>query len=196
VWAGNVPVMQSRVLTSRRLRLRPWSADDAEAAVEIFGVEGVSQWLTPAMSRVPDVAAMRSVLEAWRAEDERLVPPLGRWAVELADGIADPAGAEVVGAVALLPLPPDAEDAEIAWQTNPRFQGNGYATEAADALIRWAFSKGLPEVFAVSRPANRAGARVAEHLGMEWVGQTDKYYGLNLVVHRARPGDLPPASSR
>jgi RimJ/RimL family protein N-acetyltransferase len=188
--------MQSRVLTSRRLRLRPWNADDAEAAAEIFGVQGVSQWLTPAMSRVPDVAAMRSVLEAWSAEDDRLVPPLGRWAVELTGDLAHPAGGRdvaLVGAVALLPLPPDGEDAEIAWQTNPHFQGQGYATEAADTLIRWAFSEGLPEVFAVSRPANRAGARVAEHLGMEWVGQTSKYYGLNLVVHRARPGDLPSA---
>jgi RimJ/RimL family protein N-acetyltransferase len=188
--------MQSRVLTSRRLRLRPWMPDDAEPAVEIFGVQGVSQWLTPAMSRVPDVAAMRSVLEAWSAEDERLVPPLGRWAVELVAGTDAGQGTELVGAVALLPLPPDSEDAEIAWAINPRFQGNRYATEAADILIRWAFSAGLPEVFAVSRPANRAGAKVAEHLGMEWVGQTSKYYGLNLIVHRARPGDLPPVQIR
>jgi RimJ/RimL family protein N-acetyltransferase len=188
--------MQSRVLTSRRLRLRPWTPDDADAAVEIFGVQGVSQWLTPAMSRVPDVAAMRSVLEAWSAEDERLVPPLGRWAVELVASTDAGQGTELVGAVALLPLPPDSEDAEIAWAINPRFQGNRYATEAADTLIRWAFSAGLPEVFAVSRPANRAGAKVAEHLGMEWVGQTSKYYGLNLIVHRARPGDLPPVQVR
>jgi RimJ/RimL family protein N-acetyltransferase len=179
--------MQSTVLTSRRLRLRPWRVDDADAAAEIFGAAEVAQWLTPAMSRVPDVPAMRSVLEVWLAEVDRLVPPLGRWAVELADD-----GGAVVGAVALLPLPPDGEDAEIAWQTGPQYQGQGYATEAADTLIRWAFSVGLPEVFAVSRPGNRAGARVAERLGMEWVGQTAKYYGLNLAVHRARPGDLPP----
>jgi RimJ/RimL family protein N-acetyltransferase len=183
--------MQSKVLTSRRLRLRPWSVDDAEAAAQIFGAAEVAQWLTPAMSKVPDVAAMRSVLEAWLAEVDRLVPPLGRWAVELA---ANGGPGPVIGAVALLPLPPDGEDAEIAWQTGPDFQGHGYATEAADALIRWAFSAGLPEVFAVSRPGNRAGARVAERLGMEWVGQTAKYYGLNLSVHRARPGDLPPTS--
>ncbi len=184
--------MQSKVLTSRRLRLRPWSVDDAEAAAQIFGVGEVAKWLTPAMSRVPDVAAMRSVLEAWLAEVDRLVPPLGRWAVELA---TDNGGSgQVIGAVALLPLPPEGEDAEIAWQTGPDFQGHGYATEAADTLIRWAFAAGLPEVFAVSRPANRAGARVAERLGMEWVGQTDKYYGLNLAVHRARPGDLPRVS--
>src|SRR3954447_18759156 len=178
--------MQTTVLTSRRLRLRPWRVDDADAAAEIFGAAEVAQWLTPAMSRVPDVPAMRSVLEVWLAEVDRLVPPLGRWAVELADD-----GGAVVGAVALLPLPPDGEDAEIAWQTGPQYQGQGYATEAADTLIRWAFSVGLPEVFAVSRPGNRAGARVAERLGMEWVGQTSKYYGLNLAVHRARPRDLP-----
>jgi RimJ/RimL family protein N-acetyltransferase len=180
--------MQSRELTSRRLRLRPWSVDDADAAMQIFGDAGVALWLTPAMSKVPDAAAMRSVLEAWVAEDARMVPPLGRWAVELTSGAE---AGTLVGAVALLPLPPDAEDAEIAWQTEPRHQGHGYATEAAITLIRWAFAEGLPEVFAVSRPNNRAGARVAERLGMEWVGTTSKYYGLSLSVHRARPGDLP-----
>lgn len=180
--------MQSTVLNSRRLRLRPWSVADAEGATRIFGEAEVAQWLTPAMTRVPDVAAMRNLLEAWQAEDHRLVPPLGRWAVELASG--EETG-PLVGAVALLPLPPDAEDAEIAWATDPRHQGNGYATEAAGTLIRWAFAEGLPEVFAVSRPTNLAGARVAERLGMEWVGTTSKYYGLNLAVHRARPGDLP-----
>jgi RimJ/RimL family protein N-acetyltransferase len=164
--------MQTQVLISRRLRLRPWRVDDAEAAAQIFGAAEVAQWLTPAMSRVPDVAAMRSVLEAWLAEVDRLVPPLGRWAVELIT---------------------DDEDAEIAWQTSVQHQGHGYATEAASTLIRWAFSAGLPEVFAVSRPGNKAGARVAERLGMEWVGQTDKYYGLALTVHRGRPGDPPPA---
>jgi [ribosomal protein S5]-alanine N-acetyltransferase len=185
--------MRSRELTSRRLRLRPWTVDDAEAAVEIFGVAEVAHWLTPAMSQVPDVAAMRSVLEAWLAEDERMVPPLGRWAVELLEPGSEASagrGSPVIGSVALLPLPPDAEDAEIAWQTNPKYQGHGYASEAGTALIRWAFSQGLPEVFAVTRPNNRAGVKVTEHLGMEWVGQTDKYYGLTLDVHRARPGDL------
>jgi RimJ/RimL family protein N-acetyltransferase len=185
--------MKSRELTSRRLRLRPWTAEDAEAAVGIFGVAAVALWLTPAMSQVPDAAAMRGVLEAWRAEDERLVPPLGRWAVELRNPADRAEGEEslLVGAVALLPLPPEAEDAEIAWQTNPVYQGRGYASEAGDALVRWAFGRGLPEVFAVVRPNNTAGTRVAEHLGMEWVGQTDKYYGLNLAVYRTRPADFP-----
>lgn len=188
--------MQSRELTSRRLRLRPWRGDDAAAAMEIFGAAEVAQWLTPAMSRVSDEAAMRVLLEAWQAEDDRLVPPLGRCAVELLadDGPDAPAGT-LVSAVALLPLPPRAEDAEIAWQTGPRFQGHGYATEAAATLIRWAFGQGLPEVFAVSRPNNAAGARVAERLGMEWVGTTSKYYGLTLAVRRLRPADLPPVRS-
>jgi RimJ/RimL family protein N-acetyltransferase len=187
--------MRSRVLTGRRLRLRPWTAEDAAAAMEIFGDAQVALWLTPAMSRVPDAAAMRSLLEAWRAEDERMVPPLGRWAVELLDDgdRAEGLTSSLVGAVALLPLPPEAEDAEIAWQTNPSYQGRGYASEAGELLIRWAFEAGLPEVFAVTRPDNKAGVRVAERLGMDWVGQTEKYYGRTLSVYRLRPADLPPS---
>jgi RimJ/RimL family protein N-acetyltransferase len=185
--------MKSTVLTGSRLRLRPWTAEDADAAMEIFGDAQVALWLTPAMSRVPDVAAMRSLLEAWLAEDERMVPPLGRWAVELRDEADRAEGLQstLVGAVALLPLPPEAEDAEIAWQTNPSYQGRGYASEAGELLIRWAFDAGLPEVFAVTRPDNQAGVRVAERIGMEWVGQTEKYYGRTLSVYRLRPADLP-----
>ncbi|MEU8176490.1 hypothetical protein AB0C14_26765 [Microbispora hainanensis] len=49
---------------------------------------------------------------------------------------------------------------------------------------------GSPEVFAVARPTNERGARAARRIGMEWVGETDKYYDLRLQVFRLRKGDL------
>lgn len=176
--------MPDNVLTSPRLTLRPWTVDDAAQALEIFGTKDVARWLAPAMRQVPDVPAMACVLEAWAMESARMVAPLGRWAVELPDDKT------VVGAVALLPLPPGGEDVEIAWQVSPAFQRRGYATEAAHTLLTWAFEQSLPEVFAVSRPGNRAARGVIDRLGMEWVGETDKYYGLTLAVHRLRPSDL------
>ena len=32
--------------------------------------------------------------------------------------------------------------------------------------------------------------KVARRLGMQWVGETDKYYDLRLQVYRLRPTDL------
>jgi RimJ/RimL family protein N-acetyltransferase len=174
----------SPVLTTERLRLRPWSPDDAEAALGLYGDAELVKWLSPAMTVIPDADTMRAVLEQWTAEDVRLSWPAGRWAVEsLDDG-------RLVGGVALLPLPPGDEDLELSYQILKSEQGRGYATEAARRAARRAFDEGAPELFVVARPANGGGAAVAKHLGFQWVGETTKYYDLRLQTYRLRPAEL------
>jgi RimJ/RimL family protein N-acetyltransferase len=173
------------IIKSDRLVLRPWALDDAEAALAIFGAAEVARWLSPAMDTVHDVQGMRLVLQDWTAEQERLVPPAGRWAVELADT------GEVVGGAGLLFLPPGDEDLELAWQLRPSAWGHGYATEAGRAVAGHAFEfPGVDEVFAVVRSNNDRGVATVRRVGMEWVGETDKYYGLELQVYRLRQSDL------
>jgi RimJ/RimL family protein N-acetyltransferase len=174
------------VIRSERLRLRPWSLDDAEAALAVYGADDVARWLSPAMDRVPDAGAMRALLEEWGAED--LSAPQGRWAVERADT------SELVGGVAVLPLPPEGEDLEVAWQLAPGAWGNGYAAEAGHAVAHHAFASGVEELFAVVRTQNGRGAATAQRVGMEWVGETEKYYHLRLQVFRLRKGELDVAS--
>ena len=60
--------------------------------------------------------------------------------------------------------------------------------EASKALVAWAFRQGIDEVFAVARPTNERAVSVARRLGMEWVGETEKYYNMPLQVFRLRPG--------
>jgi RimJ/RimL family protein N-acetyltransferase len=175
---------EDRVLTTERLLLRPWRLTDAPAALEIYGDPEIARRLSPALGRVPDVEAMELVLEQWIGEDGRMTPPAGRWAVELrADG-------RLVGGAILLPLPPGDEDLEFGWQVVRRHWGKGYAGEAGRALAHWAFEHGEEELFAVVRPNNTRAAAVALRIGMEWVGETDKYYGLDLQIYRLRQGDL------
>jgi len=171
-------------LDTERLLLRPWDPDDAEAALGVYGVSEVARWLSPVMDRAPDKPAMRLVLQQWAAEDERMLPPAGRWAIELKEDN------RLVGGAILLPLPPDNVDLEMGWQLHPAVWGRGYATEAGRALASWAFSQGIDEVLAVVRPANRRAEATARRIGMEWVGETEKYYDLRLQVFRLRPPDL------
>jgi RimJ/RimL family protein N-acetyltransferase len=171
-------------ITSARLTLRPWSADDADAALRVYGEDAVARWLSPAMDRVQDAAAMRAVLEDWIEEVAGLELPQGRWAIELADT------GRLVGGIALLPLPPEGEDLEIAWQLAPDAWGRGFASEAGHAVAHHAFGSGVEELFAVVRDRNARGAATAQRVGMEWVGETDKYYDLRLQVYRLRKGDL------
>jgi RimJ/RimL family protein N-acetyltransferase len=173
-------------LVSEGLVLRPWTVDDAEAALGVYGTAEVARWLSPAMDRVPDMAAMRSVLQRWIASEARLDVPGGRWAIESREA------GDLVGGATLLPLAPD-EAYEMGWQLRPGVWGHGHATEAGLAVARWAFAQGLEEVVSLVRPANRRAAATAKRIGMEWVGETDKYHQLRLQQYRLRPGDLPPA---
>ncbi|NUK02598.1 GNAT family N-acetyltransferase [Streptomyces lunaelactis] len=171
-------------LETERLMLRPWRIQDAEQALGIFSASSVARWLSPAMDRVGDVSAMRLVLQQWIGEDGRLVPPAGRWAIERRED------QRLVGGGILLPLPPRGDDIEMGWQLHPEMWGQGYASEAGRALARWAFDKGFDELLAVVRPANKRAAATARRIGMEWVGETEKYYDMRLQVFRLRPGDF------
>nr|WP_211177047.1 GNAT family N-acetyltransferase [Pseudonocardia acidicola] len=168
--------------------LRPWHVDDTPAALEVYGNPEVARWLSPAMGRPQDPVAMRLLVQQWVAEDARLDPPAGRWAI---DRTADGA---LIGGAHLLPLPPGNEDLEIGWQLKPDAWGHGYANEATYAIAEWAFSQDIDEVFAVVRPGNTRAAATVRRNGMIWVGETDKYFGLTLQVFRLRSADLDRAA--
>ncbi|MEU7631079.1 GNAT family N-acetyltransferase [Nocardia sp. NPDC049220] len=175
--------MTTTVLTSDRLTIRGWTADDAESALGIYGSPEVARWLTPVMEQVDTIDAMRRTLEAWQQAQPDLIPPQGRWAVERNDDRA------VIGGVSIRLLPP-ADDLELSWHLNPGAWAHGYATEAAGALVAWALAQDVDELFAVARPNNVRAIRTAQRLGMQWVGETTKYYGLRLQVYRIRTSDL------
>jgi RimJ/RimL family protein N-acetyltransferase len=174
-------------LATERLVMRPWSVDDTVAALGVYGDGEVARWLVPVMDRVPDEPAMRLVLQQWVAEDARMTAPAGRWAIELAQG------GSLVGGATLLPLPPD-EEFEVGWQLHPGAWGRGYATEIGRALARWAFEQEIEQIIAVVRPANARAAATVRRIGMQWVGETDKYHNLRLQVFRLRPADLTTSS--
>jgi RimJ/RimL family protein N-acetyltransferase len=171
-------------LITERLRVRPWLREDAEAALAIYGAGEVTRWLTPAMDQVGDLDGMRVVLDQWADEQQTMPPPRGRWAVQRQDND------EVIGGLAIRLLPPYKEDLELSWQLRPEAWGHGYASEAARELARWAFTQEIDELFAVARPNNTRAIGTARRVGMEWVGETSKYYDLRLQVFRIRPSDL------
>jgi RimJ/RimL family protein N-acetyltransferase len=175
-------------LTSDRLTLRAWQVTDAAAALDIYGHPEVTRWLSPAMDQVRDLATMRVLLQQWIAEDARLAAPAGRWAIERTRD------RRVIGGAILLPLPPGDEDLELGWQLDPGVWGKAYASEAMFTLASWAFRHDVDELFTVIRPENTDTAATVRQNGMHWVGETTKYYGLDLQVFRLRQADLDQAA--
>jgi len=60
---------------------------------------------------------------------------------------------------------------EIGWALHPAYQGRGYATEGARALLRYSFETlKLHRVIATCQPENTASYRVAEKIGLRQEG--------------------------
>ena len=72
---------------------------------------------------------------------------------------------------------------EVGWVVNPAYQGNGYATEAAYALLKYGFETlQAHRVIATCQPENPASYRVMEKIGMRREGHFQQ------CIHRG--GDL------
>jgi hypothetical protein len=53
-----------------------------------------------------------------------------------------------------------------------------------------AFEASVPVSCSPSWPGNHRSSATARRVGMDWVGETQKYYGLNLQVYRLVHPDL------
>jgi RimJ/RimL family protein N-acetyltransferase len=79
-------------------------------------------------------------------------------------------GMPVIGAVGFGPQPTTG-DTEVGYWIGEPFWNQGYATEAAQAVIDHAFrSSALDEVWASCRMTNEASRRVIVKCGFQWVG--------------------------
>lgn len=65
----------------------------------------------------------------------------------------------------------EANPIEVGWRLRPERWGKGFATEAGQAMLRFAFDDlKVPEVYGVADPENHASLRVMERLGMRDAG--------------------------
>ena len=169
------------MLATDRLIARPWTLDEADlaAAYDVYSRPEVARWIGAPM----EPAEIRQRVERWSLPTTD--PTYGVWAIEERAYPGRP-----IGSVLLRPLPPGDEDVEVGWHLHPRVWGRGYATEIGRAAARRAFETGIDEVFAIVRPGNERSSSVARRLGMEYVGRTDKYYGMHAELYRLRPADL------
>jgi len=78
--------------------------------------------------------------------------------------------------------------AEIGYTVFKDFRGQGFAKEAARALVDWAFEQGVEEVYASVSPNNAPSLAVVKSLGFRQVGvQDDEVDGLELVFTLRAP---------
>ncbi|MEH1169417.1 GNAT family N-acetyltransferase [Micromonospora sp. CPCC 205539] len=175
-----------RIITSGRLLLRPWQADDADFLFDMESRWEVVRFLGPN----PRTLRMREeALASIRHRREVDHPIHGIWAITTRDG-------SLVGNLALVPIPLSAgqpavtpPEVEIGWHLHPHAWGIGYATEAARAVMDDAFAQGLTRIIAVTNVGHEPSQAVCRRLGMAHLGQTTRYYDTTKELFEKLPVD-------
>lgn len=175
-------------LVTDRLELRPLELVHVEPLLEVFGDADVMRFVGPERRPLTGDEVRGLVAEA-----------AARWARHGFGSLAvvDRATGHVVGEAGLQVLEAG-PDVEFTGTLGRPAWGQGYATEAGRAILRWGFAElRLPRIVAVTDPENRASQRVVEKLGMVLLGPRDCYgarlaeFGLKLGAWRELAGPAP-----
>ena len=161
-----------------RLRLRPFEITDAEDVSILAGDEEIARNTL----NIPH-PYQREHAEDWiasqRGQFERR-ESVTYAVTRITDGT-------LLGAVGLI-LDAANDSAELGYWIGKPFWGNGYATEAARAVVVWAFGfLDLNRIHASHFPRNPASGRVLQKLGMRHEGrlrQHVKKWGMYLDLER------------
>jgi len=175
--------MDALTLSSTRLRLRPVGAGDVEALHRLWMDPQVRRflWDDIVISRaqaeavvaagVADFAAHRFGL--WAVFPRHTAELIGFSGVRSADGGASP---------------------ELLYGLHPHWWGCGFATEAARAVLSYAFATlGCARITAATDAPNAASVRVLQRLGMRCV-RRGRLNGLDTLFYTLQREDFLPAT--
>lgn len=175
-------IFESPVFTTQRMVIGRWHVALASSAFQIYGDPQVTDWLG---------GKCESSVESMSRRIQELIDRNNKWPDHFGSWPAFCKHTrELVGAMLMKTLP-DADgnftsDIEIGWHLARKHWGKGYATEGGRRMLQIAFDDlNLNEVFAVTNLDNVKSQSVAKRVGLEYVGETDAYYGLTLALFKA-----------
>lgn len=149
-------------LQTARLRLEPLRADHADEMAPVLADRGLYSFTG---GEPPTLGELR---DRYRRQETRRSPDgVERWLNwVLRDRQDDVAMGFVQATVSEDPPPPAPATAVLAWVVGVRFQGAGYAREAAAAVLEWLQDAGVRRFVAYIHPRHAASMGVARALGM------------------------------
>jgi len=152
-------------LRSERLLLRPWRDSDRASFTALHADPQVTRHFPACLTWPQSEALAQRIREHFAREG------FGLWCVEL------PGEAEFIGLVGLWRCAIDAPFApalELAWRLAPRYWGQGYAREAAQLCIDFAFERLSEERLVAFTPScNERSLALMQRLGMQTVVDGD-----------------------
>lgn len=147
-------------LCTDRLLLRQWKDSDYEPFSLITSNPEVMNFFPKILNRQESDALAKQIkylidIKGW-----------GLWAVELLET------QEFIGCIGMHPQPSKFDFSpciEIGWRIDPKFWNQGYATEGAEACLRFAFEELVfDEIVAFTSQDNLASQKVMQKIGMHF----------------------------
>lgn len=154
------------LLETARLQLRPMRADDVDALLAIFADPKVmAAFHTPPFDRAQMMQWVQRNLDHQATHGYGLFSVLSK-----ANGLLiGDCGLELIEVEG-------AHVAELGYDFRSDYWNQGYATEAAQTVRDYAFQQlQLPSLISLMRVGNMPSRRVAEKIGMRYVGDITRY---------------------
>jgi RimJ/RimL family protein N-acetyltransferase/ribosomal protein S18 acetylase RimI-like enzyme len=172
--------MQPPRLKTARLLMREFRLEDVAPQYELGRDPEVTRFLTPVTNAYDGFVGLATHAGHWALRG------YGGWIVVRADD------GEHLGRVGLW-HPEGWPGVEVGWKLGRHAWGHGYATEAAQAAVGWAWTAlGLEELSSMIDPGNAASQRVAQRLGEANTGPIDLPMGTaDRWMIRRPDGDAP-----
>lgn len=149
------------VLKTERLVLRPYTLEDAPELQRLIGEREVARTLMSVPHPYPDGAAEEFI----NGHPERTESGEFQFAITHGEE------GYLIGGIGFNAVEREAECAEIGYWIARSYWGNGYATEAARAVIRFGFEdKKLNRIHATHFSNNPASGNVMRKIGMTCEG--------------------------
>jgi RimJ/RimL family protein N-acetyltransferase len=176
-------------LETERLLLRPWEERDIPEVYRICQDADIQRYTT-----VPSPYQFKDA--EWFILEH--CPRTAAAGTTATFGVFLKDSGQVAGAVSLMGITAgaDVRTAEIGYWGSPETRGNGYLTEAAQAVVRWGFRElALERVIWQAYAGNDASRRVAEKAGFTIVGlqrgsHVHRGVRLDMWLGDLLPGDL------
>ena len=169
------------IIDTKRLLLRTFTVDDASLIYELN--------LHPDVTRYTG-DPIRDLQHAQEVLYQVILPQYalynhGRWAVHVKPGL------EFIGWCGLKNRP-ERNEIDLGYRFIKEAWGNGYATEAAYACLKYGFEKlHLPRIVGRAMPDNIASLRVLEKCNMQFIGDevvddhpAKTFEALNPFIHQ------------
>jgi len=155
-------------LKSNRLGFRPWTLDDMDLAIELWGDPEVTKYLGGpfAKSAVPGkLMTERSIMRLHNYQ---------YWPIFLLET------GEFIGCCGLRPYKPSEKIYEIGVSIKSAHWRNGYATEAVNTVIEYAFAKLEAKALSAEHyPENSSAKHLLEKLGFVY-SHDEQYHSTGL----------------